>query len=394
MARPAAQAREGAGPTAPLPPGSTIGVLGGGQLGAMLLAEARRMGYRVHAMDADAEAPCARRAERFVAAPLADIDAALRMAEGCDVVTIETEHVAAEVLDALARTHTVRPGPSVLRNINDRLAQRRFLEAHHLPQPAWAAVEDLASLEAGLAKVGAPAILKTRKGGYDGKGQVRITSASQASAAWSRQPHPGVLEAFVPFEKEVSIVLARGPDGQVAAWPLAENVHRDGILHTTQVPAGVPADVARAALDIATRTVEALGHVGVAAVEMFLVQGRLLVNEVAPRTHNSGHATLGAAVTNQFEQHLRAICGLPLGDPTWLKPAVMVNLLGDLWPKTGQPNWDDVLAQPGASLHLYGKKVARPGRKMGHILVLADDAPAALRRAEGMHARLKSAAQG
>ncbi|MEK6985445.1 MAG: 5-(carboxyamino)imidazole ribonucleotide synthase [Candidatus Thermoplasmatota archaeon] len=372
-------------------PGSTIGILGGGQLGAMLLTEARRMGYRVHVLDPDPEAPCATRADKFLAAPLSDVQAALRLTEGCDVVTIETEHVSADVLEALAKTRVVRPGASVLRNINDRLAQRKFLAAHGLPQPAWAAVDDFASLESGLAKVGAPAILKTRKGGYDGKGQVRIKTVAEAKAAWAKQPHPAVLEAFVPFDAELSVVLARSPDGAVAAWPLARNVHRDGILHTTQVPAGVPQAIADEALAIATRTVAALGHVGVAAVELFLVGDKLLINEVAPRTHNSGHATLGAAATNQFEQHLRAICGLPLGDAGWLRPAVMLNLLGDLWPASGPPHWDPVLAEPGAHLHLYGKKVARPGRKMGHILVIADDAPSALRTAEALHGRLQTA---
>jgi 5-(carboxyamino)imidazole ribonucleotide synthase len=372
-------------------PGSTLGILGGGQLGAMLLAEARRMGYRVHAMDPDPECPCAARADRFVAAPLSDADAALRMAEGCDVVTIETEHVSAEVLDALARDRLVRPGAPVLRNIHDRLAQRRFLAAHGLPQPAWAAVDDAASLADAVAKVGVPAILKTRRGGYDGKGQVRLRSASDAAEAWRRQPVPGVLEAFVPFEKEVSVVLARGADGAVAAWPVTENVHRDGILHTTAIPAAVPDGLAREALALATRTVEALGHVGVAAVEMFVAGGRLLVNEVAPRTHNSGHVTLGAAATSQFEQHLRAVCGLPLGDPSLLRPAAMVNLLGDLWPGGAAPAWGPVLAEPAARLHLYGKKAARPGRKMGHVLVLAGDAASAVRRADELHARLRSA---
>lgn len=378
-------------PAGPILPGSTIGILGGGQLGAMLLAEARRMGYKVHAMDADADAPCAKRADRFVHAPLDDAAAAARMAEGCDVVTIETEHVDAGVLEALAKAHLVRPGGDVLRNINDRLAQRRFLERHGLPQPAWAAVDDLASLEAGLAKVGAPAILKTRKGGYDGKGQVRIKSPAEAAAAWAKQPHPAVLEAFVPFDKEVSVVLARGADGQVAAWPVCENVHRSGILHTTQTPANVTPALARQALDVATRTVTALGHVGVAAVEMFLVGDRLLINEVAPRTHNSGHVTLGGSATSQFEQHLRAICGLPLGDPAMPRPTVIVNLLGDLWPANGQPAWGPVLADPHAKLHLYGKKAARPGRKMGHILVAAAEAATALRAAEGLHAGLAAA---
>jgi 5-(carboxyamino)imidazole ribonucleotide synthase len=371
-------------------PGATLGVLGGGQLGRMLLNEAHRMGYRVHAMDASPDAPCARVADRFVAAPLSDVDAALRMADGCDVVTIETEHVAAEVLDALARGTVVRPGAGVLRNVHDRLAQRRFLASHGLPQPAWAPVDDEASLRAAADKVGVPSILKTRRGGYDGKGQLRLRTPDDARTAWTRQPHPAVLEQFVPFDKEVSVVLARSPDGQVVAWPLAENVHRDGILHTTRVPADVPPGIAAEALAIATRTVEALGHVGVAAVEMFLHGDRLLINEVAPRTHNSGHFTLGAAATSQFEQHLRAICGLPLGDASLLRPAAMVNLLGDLWLK-GPPRWETVLAEPGARLHLYGKSQARPGRKMGHVLVLDQDGAAALRRAEGLHVGLGGA---
>ncbi|HUR61481.1 MAG TPA: 5-(carboxyamino)imidazole ribonucleotide synthase [Candidatus Thermoplasmatota archaeon] len=372
-------------------PGSTIGILGGGQLGAMLLAEARRMGYRVHAMDPDAAAPCATRADRFVAAPFSDLGAVLRMAEGCDVVTIETEHVPASVLEELAKHTKVRPGASVLRNINDRLAQRRFLEAHGLPQPRWANVDDAESLAQAVSKVGLPSILKTRQGGYDGKGQLRLRTAADARDAWARQPHPGVLEAFVPFEKEISIVLARGVDGDVAAWPTCENVHRSGILHTTVIPADVPPAIHAKALALARQTIEALGHVGVAAVEMFLVDGELLINEVAPRTHNSGHVTLGAAATSQFGQHLRAICGLPLGDPGLLRPACMVNLLGDLWPSAGSPAWDAILAEPHAHLHLYGKKTARPGRKMGHVLVLGQDGASALRRAEALHRSLEPA---
>ena len=368
-------------------PGATLGILGGGQLGRMLLNEAQRMGYRVHVMDASADAPCARVADRFVTAPLSDVEAARRMADGCDVVTIETEHVAAEVLDALARSTTVRPGAGVLRNVHDRLAQRRFLEAHKLPQPAWAAVDDEASLQAAVARIGVPSILKTRHGGYDGKGQLRLRTPADAQTAWGRQPRPAVLEQFVPFDKEVSVVLARSPGGEAVAWPLAENVHRDGILHTTRVPADVPPQIAKEALSIATRTVEALGHIGVAAVEMFLHGDRLLINEVAPRTHNSGHFTLGAAATSQFEQHLRAICGLPLGAATLLRPAAMVNLLGDLW-QGGVPRWEHVLGEPRARLHLYGKTQARPGRKMGHILVLDDDGAKALQRAEGLHRRL------
>jgi 5-(carboxyamino)imidazole ribonucleotide synthase len=375
-----------------IPPGSTLGILGGGQLGRMLLNEAHRMGYRVHVQDADKEAPCARVADRFVASALNDVDAALRMADGCDVVTIETEHVAAEVLDALAKTTTVHPGAGVLRNIHDRLAQRKFLEAHGLPQPPWAAVDSAESLQAAVAKVGLPSILKSRRGGYDGKGQLRLKTPADASGAWAKQPVPSVLEGFVSFDREISVVLARTADGRTAAWPVAENVHVKGILHTTRVPATIPKELADKAIDLAKRTVDALGHVGVAAVEMFDVGGKLLINEVAPRTHNSGHFTLGASATSQFEQHLRAVCGLPLGDTRLLRPVVMLNLLGDLWPAQGQPDWGPVLADAQAKLHLYGKTVARPGRKMGHVLLLDDDASVALRRAHDLFDRLRGGA--
>ncbi|MBW3583521.1 MAG: 5-(carboxyamino)imidazole ribonucleotide synthase [Euryarchaeota archaeon] len=370
-------------------PGATIGVLGGGQLGRMLLYEAHRMGYEVHILDPDPDCPSAKRADHYIEAPFADAAAAVRLAEGCDVVTLETEHIPADVLDEVARVAPLHPGADVLRNIQDRLAQRRFLAEHDLPQPRFAAVDGPDSLREALAEVGHPAVLKSRRGGYDGKGQARIRSPEEAQQAWAEVGVPAVLEAFVPFDKEVSVLLARGVDGTIAIWPLAENVHRDGVLHTTRAPAAVPIELAKEAEHIAIRTIEALGHVGVAAVEMFVADDTLLINEVAPRTHNSGHYTLGAATTSQFEQHLRAVCGLALGDPTLTRPAAMVNLLGDLW--TGGPDWEGVLRHPDARLHLYGKRHARPGRKMGHILVMADDSGRALERAEAMHDILATA---
>jgi 5-(carboxyamino)imidazole ribonucleotide synthase len=238
--------------------------------------------------------------------------------------------------------------------------------------------------------VGAPAVLKTLTGGYDGKGQARAKTLADAPAAWeSLGRQPCIYEAFVDFEREVSVVLARGLDGAVAFYPLAENEHRRGILHTTRVPARAPPGAEAKAQALAAAIAEALGHVGVMAVEMFLTRaGGLLVNEIAPRVHNSGHFTFGACATSQFEQHVRAVCGLPLGDTTLLRPVVMLNVLGEAWAK-GEPDWARaVLSEPGASLHLYGKAKAAPGRKMGHVLVLADTVDEAMARAERIHARL------
>lgn len=343
------------------------------------------MGYRVHVLDPDPKCPCAPYADRFIEARYDDTEAALRLAEECDVLTLETEHIPADVLDEVAAKRPLHPSPDVLRTIQDRLAQRRFLEGLGAPQPRFAPVDSLESLQAALEEVGTPAILKSRRGGYDGKGQVRIQDPAEAADAWEAAGVPSVLEAFVPFDKEVSVVLARDHDGTVAAWPLAENVHQRGILHTTRIPADVPAGVPGEALGLATRIIEALDHVGVAAVEMFLHDGDLLINEIAPRTHNSGHVTFGGATTSQFEQHLRAVCGLPLGDPAMSRPVTMVNLLGDLWSDDGvPPDWTPALVED-AKLHLYGKAVARPGRKMGHVLVLGEDAKDVLLRAEQIH---------
>jgi len=278
-----------------------------------------------------------------------------------------------------------------LRTIQDRLAQKQFLFERNLPSAPFAPVADLASLQRAVAGVGLPAVLKTRAGGYDGKGQVRLhalTDLAPALAAVSGQPC--ILEAFVGFAAEVSVVLTRGQDGTIVALPLAENSHRGGILHTTRAPARVAADVARQARALAEAVAVALDHVGTLAVEMFLMQdGQLLINEIAPRVHNSGHFSLGACTASQFEQHLRAICGLPLADADLLQPAVMLNLLGDLW-HAGPPDWGAVLADPHARLHLYGKREARPGRKMGHALWIDPDPERALAQAEAVFARLSA----
>lgn len=370
--------------TRALGPGSTIGVLGGGQLGRMMALEARRMGYRIVVLDPSPRCPTAQVADGVVVGALDDLEAAKHLAHQVDVITLDTEHVPADVLEALEAIVPVRPGPSVLRTIQDRLVQKQFLDRIGLPQATWAPVAN-DDVQAALAVVGRPAILKVRRAGYDGKGQVRIDADGDAEALLARlRGEPAVAEEVVPFVREVSVILARGLDGAVQIYPIAENAHRRHILHTTRAPAPMPDAQRRSAIDIAVAVAEALGHVGVMAVEMFeLADGRLLVNEIAPRTHNSGHYTYGACATSQFEQHTRAVCGVPLGDPRPLTGAVMLNLIGDLW-SHGAPAWSAVLARPEARLHLYGKDAPAPGRKMGHVVLLDDDSDRALATAEAL----------
>jgi 5-(carboxyamino)imidazole ribonucleotide synthase len=369
-----------------LAPGATIGVLGGGQLGRMMAIVARQMGYRIIVLDPSPRCPTAQVSDGVVVGALDDVDAARQLAAQVDVITLDTEHVPAELLAVLETIVPVRPNAEVLRTIQDRLVQKQFLDRLGLPQAVWAPVDDV---HAALATVGRPAILKVRRAGYDGKGQVRIDLDDDPVAMLARlRGEPAVAEEVVGFTREISVILARGTGGQIAIYPVAENVHRRHILHTTRAPAVMPEDRRKRAEAIAVSVAEALGHVGVMAVEMFeLPDGRLLVNEIAPRTHNSGHYTYGACATSQFEQHLRAVCGLPLGDPRPLTGAVMVNLIGDLW-RHGPPAWHEVLARPEARLHLYGKDAPAPGRKMGHVVLLDDDADRALATAEALIAAL------
>ncbi|HVK74237.1 MAG TPA: 5-(carboxyamino)imidazole ribonucleotide synthase [Kofleriaceae bacterium] len=376
-------------PPAPLLPGSTIGVLGGGQLGRMMALAARRMGYRICVLDRDARCPTGQLADEVVVGTLDDLDAARAVAERSQVVTLDTEHVPAEVLTEITKVTPVRPGPEVLATIQDRAVQKRFLDKLGEPQARWAPVGSAAELTAAVAAVGLPAILKARRAGYDGKGQARIDVGDDPAEAWKKIGHqPAVLEAVVPFAREVSVVLARAVSGEIREYPLAENVHLRHVLHTTRAPAPMPEARRDHAYELARRIAIALDHVGVMAVEMFeLPGGELLVNEIAPRTHNSGHYTYGACATSQFEQHVRAVCGLPLGDARAFTGAVMVNLIGDLWAK-GEPPWQHVLARPEARLHLYGKLHAAPGRKMGHVLLLDDDTERALRTADELIAAL------
>lgn len=372
--------------TRALMPGATIGVLGGGQLGRMMAVAARQMGYRMIVLDPSPRCPTAQVADGVVVGALDDVEAARQLARQVDVITLDTEHVPADVLEALEPIAPVRPGASVLRTIQDRMVQKQFLDRIGLPQAKWAPADDL---HAALARVGRPAILKVRRAGYDGKGQVRIDPDGNAEALLGKlRGEPAVAEEVIRFSREISVVLARGLDGQIRIYPIAENAHRRHILHTTRAPAPMPEPRRRRAEEMAVAVAEALGHVGVMAVEMFeLPDGSLLVNEIAPRTHNSGHYTYGACATSQFEQHVRAVCGVPLGDPRALTGAVMVNLIGDLWAR-GAPAWHEVLAHPEARLHLYGKDSPAPGRKMGHVVLLDDDTDRGLATAEALIATL------
>jgi 5-(carboxyamino)imidazole ribonucleotide synthase len=366
-------------------PGGTIGVLGGGQLGRMMALAARRMGYRILVLDPSATCPTAQVADGVVVGALNDVAAGTQLAEQVDVITLDTEHVPADVLDQLEAITPVRPAASVLRTIQDRQTQKQFLDKLGLPQARWAPATTPAELDTALARLGRPAIVKVRRAGYDGKGQVRIEPTGDAHAELAKlRGEPAVAEELVRFAREISVILARGMTGEIAIYPLAENVHRRHILHTTRAPAPMTDAGRKRAEEIGVTVAEALGHVGVIAVEMFeLPDGTLLVNEIAPRTHNSGHYTYGACATTQFEQHVRAVCGLPLGDPRALTGAVMVNLIGDLW-REGPPAWRAVLDRPEARLHLYGKDAPAPGRKMGHVVLLDDDTDRALATAEQM----------
>jgi 5-(carboxyamino)imidazole ribonucleotide synthase len=272
--------------------------------------------------------------------------------------------------------------------VQDRLEQRRFLQQHGLHQVRFLAVSGAADLREAANALGLPGVLKSRRAGYDGRGQARIFQCDDVDGAWSAVGVPAVLESFVDFALEISVVLARDLRGNIRFYPVAENTHRRHVLHTTRAPARIPDALRDEACEIAATVAGALQAVGIVAVEMFVTRaGQLLVNEIAPRTHNSGHFTLGACATSQFEQHIRAIGGLPLGDPALLRPAVMLNLLGDLWHQ-GPPDISTMLAHPGARVHLYGKREPRPGRKMGHVLVMDDDTDEALRFLESVHDRL------
>lgn len=349
------------------------------------------MGYRTVVLDPAENGPAAQVADEHLKASINDARSAAALASRCDVVTMEWELIPFEVLSAVPRSKLF-PSAEVLRTIQDRLVQREFLAKAGLPQTPWRSVSSALELEAAAAELGFPCHLKARRSGYDGKGQVRVKAREGLAEAWKALGgRPAILEADAAHERELSVIMARGKDGEVRFFPLAENVHRGGILHASRAPAPAPPAVRRKAEGLAAAAAEALGHVGVLTAELFETsKDALLVNELAPRVHNSGHYTLGACVTSQFEQHLRAVLGLPLGDPSLTIPAVMVNLMGDLW-EGGEPRWEKILAKPNARLYLYGKAQARPGRKMGHFLLLGKDTGASLEDAERILAGLACA---
>lgn len=345
-----------------------LGILGGGQLGRMLILAGTPLGFRFRVMDPDPGCPCAGLCE-LVPGDYRDREALRRFARGLDAVTFEFENVPAEALVTLEEVVPVAPGPQALAVAQDRIAEKAFFLSAGIPVQTHAAVDSLESLHAAIRQVGVPGVLKTRRFGYDGKGQSVVRRPEEASNAWSAVGAvPSIYEAWVPFQAEVSVVAVRGSHGW-ATWPAGRNEHVDGILHTTCVPAELPAPVEAAAAEHARRLMDALDYRGVLAIEFFLHDGALVANEMAPRVHNSGHWTIDGAATSQFENHLRAVAGLPLGPTDARGAARMVNLVGT------HPPLERLLAIPGARVHLYGKS-PRPGRKLGHVTVVNDSAEA------------------
>jgi 5-(carboxyamino)imidazole ribonucleotide synthase len=348
-----------------LPPNATIGLVGGGQLGRMSALAAARLGYRCHILTREIDSPAAQVSHAVTISDYADPTSLRAFASAVDVISFEFENVSAEGLDLLASLKPVRPAPSVLRISQDRMVEKSFLNGAGVPTAPWLVVETLAELEAAVARLGLPAVLKTTRLGYDGKGQAMLSTAEDLAPAFERLfPRPLILEGFVDFAREISVVIARGADGSMSAFDTVENRHRDHILDVTLAPARIDAEVDQAAQAISVRVAEAVDLVGLLAVEMFVDRdGRVLVNEIAPRPHNSGHWTIDACPASQFELHIRAIAGLPLPRATRHSDAVMKNLVGPeeaaLWP--------EILATPGLIPHHYGKAEARPGRKIGHV---------------------------
>ncbi|WP_278070641.1 5-(carboxyamino)imidazole ribonucleotide synthase [Brevundimonas sanguinis] len=352
-------------PDLPLPPGSTLGILGGGQLGRMLAQAAERLGFDVVILDPQPDCPAARVSRAQITAPYDDPDALQALGRLCDVVTFEFENVPAASVETLAEAGAlVAPGPTALAVAQDRVDEKTYLNAVGAPTVDFAAVTTLDDLTAAIDRLGLPALLKTRREGYDGKGQVWIRDAAEAEAAFDTiGRRPAVLEAAAVFNRELSVIAARGRDGAVAVYPLGENVHQNGVLKTTTAPAAVdPATQGRAEA-IAAAVLDGLDYIGVMGIELFdMGSGELLVNEVAPRVHNTGHWTQDGCVCDQFEQHVRAVVGWPLGPSNAYARIEMTNLLGN-----EVDQWRTLAAEPNARLHLYGKHDARPGRKMAHV---------------------------
>jgi len=353
-------------------PGSTVGILGGGQLGRMFAMAARRLGYRVHTLAPEDDTPTGQIADVEVNASYDDVDAVRRFAQSVDVVTFEFENVSAAAAAAAEAVAIVRPNGRSLAIAQHRIREKTFLSELGVPVTPFAPIRSPDDLAAAARTLACPAVLKTASFGYDGKGQIDVATAEALPGAWQALGGgEAILEAFIDLDREISVIGARGVGGEWSHFGPFENAHACHILDVSVAPAGVAAAVAAQAVDVTRTIMDALDYVGILCVEFFVARdGRLLANELAPRPHNSGHLTFDACRTSQFEQQLRAICGLPLGSPEMLQPAAMANLLGDVWDQ-GEPDWAAALAHPDVKLHLYGKSVPRPGRKMGHLTALA-----------------------
>ena len=381
----------------PILPGATIGILGSGQLGRMLALAAAALGYRVQVYSPEADSPAGQVATREVVGSYEDAAAIARFAAGVDLLTFEFENLSSAAVTAAARHTVVRPGAEVLATAQNRQREKQFLSAAGFPVATWSPLPVAPSRGSsappgdgpGPHPVGYPAIVKTAGFGYDGKGQRRVSDAAELAAAVAEAgATPLVVEQVVPFDRELSVIGARSPGGEFRAYGPFENSHRRHILDLTSSPVAIAAALRRHARELVRDLMEQLDVIGLLCVELFQVGGRLIVNEVAPRPHNSGHLTIDACETGQFEQHIRAVCGLPLGDPAQHTPAAMANLLGDLWPHGATPAWNRALAQPSVKLHLYAKREPRPGRKMGHLTALASDTAAAVRHVTSARAHL------
>ncbi len=358
-------------------PGSTLGMLGGGQLGRLFAMSARSLGYKVIVVEPDPTSPAGQVADEHIIAGYDDEKALEQLGKACDVITTEFENIPADVLRKLSKDCSVFPPADALEKAQDRIIEKAFILSCGLLPVPYGVITTKSDIAKAIESITFPAILKTARFGYDGKGQQTINSADDVEAAFMATNQVDcVLEQRIDLDCEISVILGRNESGESHCHPVAENIHQDGILYQSLVPARVAKNIANAAQAAAIRMADKLNYVGVMAVEFFVTKkGELLVNEMAPRTHNSGHYTVDACVTSQFEQQVRMVCGLPFGDTTLLSPVVMTNLLGDIWGgknKEIQPHWENLLKNPSSKLHLYGKQEARIGRKMGHYCTLSD----------------------
>lgn len=371
-------------------PGSTIGMLGGGQLGRMFTVAARTLGYKVIVLEPDPFSPAGQLADQHLRAAYADEQTLRQFGEQCDVITTEFENIPAKTLEFLTQFCPVRPSAQAVQVAQDRIVEKDFVRSCGLSPVPFAPIRQLADIPNAGSKISFPAILKTARLGYDGKGQITVNTATELELAFQQlKAVECVLEQRVDLEKEISVVLARSVKGEMQCFPVAENLHRNGILHQTIAPARISETLAEQAKQAAQDIAAKLAFVGVMAVEFFVTcQGELLINEMAPRPHNSGHYSLDACMTSQFEQQVRMVCELPFGDTRLHTPVVMMNLLGDLW-GSSQPIWDELLTSPTSKLHLYGKHEARAGRKMGHFCTLHPDLNVAIAEADRIFSTLQ-----